>query len=515
MLKRLTLVLALVLVAGITCAAYAEVQNVKVSGDITVIGAIRNLELRQDAGANLAGVGSTGTTHADDFMATITRITISADHTDNVSTVVRLLNERYWGREVENLDNNNDNNTEIDLDLAYVTLKEFLYSPLTLTVGRQELHFGNDMIIGDPDTNNRVSSASPFSSLIANPTINRPNADLSARKSFDALRATLNYDPVVIDIVGAKIDESLLNQDDDVTLYGVNVGYDVNKKLKLEGYWWQKNLGRKSNTLPTGVGQTENKVRTTNVIGLRASGEPIDALTYSLEGAFQFGRYNYNDYSPYIMDIAAINADAVGIGTATPTVSLRAWAFEAFVNYEFKKIKYTPAVGACYAYFSGDSTPLDSSLTGSGDQRRTGWDPMFENQKFGDLHNALFNQTNQHIVGLKASLKPFQDVTVKGEAYGYWLAKRMADDTEAYIAGATLRTVARPAQLLTVTKEGFIGSEYDLNITYDYTEDVQFNLMTGMFLPGNLFSSGSDETLGLAKADNMASEVIGSMKVTF
>ena len=36
MSKRLILILALAFVVGITCAAYAEVQNVKVSGDITV-----------------------------------------------------------------------------------------------------------------------------------------------------------------------------------------------------------------------------------------------------------------------------------------------------------------------------------------------------------------------------------------------------------------------------------------------------------------------------------------------
>ena len=42
---------------------------------------------------------------------------------------------------------------EIALDLANVRLKEFLYAPLDLTIGRQELHYGNDFIMGDPDTN--------------------------------------------------------------------------------------------------------------------------------------------------------------------------------------------------------------------------------------------------------------------------------------------------------------------------------------------------------------------------
>jgi hypothetical protein len=526
---------------------------VKVSGDIEVIGAVRNLDLLQKAGAGAPAAQIGYTSHADDFLATITRVTISADLTDNVSTVVRLLNERYWGNETENTGAVNGNNNDITLDLAYVTLKEFLYSPLTMTIGRQELHFGNDMIIGDPDTNNRVTPNSPFGGTFAALQTNRPNADLSARKSFDAIRSTLNYDPVVIDMVYAKVREGALNQSDDINLLGVNAGWDVSKKLKVEGYFWTKQLKRKSNTNtfnPTGIvglTQPENKERYTNVIGAKISGEPIDALTYSVEGAFQFGRYNGNDYSSYYLDpgLAAlsgtgavpINPDAnlPGLGSGaplvaptvfgSPTVTLRAWAIEAFLNYEFKKVKYTPAVGACYAYFSGDDTPLGyvTDPGGTHTQRRTGWDPMFENQKFGDIHNALFNQTNQHIVGLNGSLKPFQDVKVKGEAYAYFLAKAGYDTFNAiYVDGTAatpaLTSVARPGQLVNTTKNAFLGTEYDLTLTYDYTEDVQFNVLGALFLPGNVFSSGGNPTgvaFNISKADNACSEVIGSMKVTF
>jgi hypothetical protein len=52
----------------------------------------------------------------------------------------------------------------------------------------------------------------------------------------------------------------------------------------------------------------------------------------------------------------------------------------------------------------------------------------------------------------------------------------------------------------------FAGQEIDLTGTYDYTEDVQFKLLAGIFLPGSSFTRNSDAT---------ASEVIGSMKVTF
>jgi hypothetical protein len=111
-------------------------------------------------------------------------------------------------------------------------------------------------------------------------------------------------------------------------------------------------------------------------------------------------------------------------------------------------------------------------------------------------------------------MKPFQDVTLKSEVYSYWLAKAGTDDMVFGFAGMT--SVARPGQLLNTTKRAHLGYETDLTLTYDYTEDVQFNLLGGLFLPGNVFSSG---VLGgassMQKSNNAASEVIGSMKVTF
>ncbi|MCX5703738.1 MAG: hypothetical protein NT066_04525, partial [Candidatus Omnitrophica bacterium] len=149
MSKRLILILALAFVLGLSLAAYAEVQNVKVSGDINIWGIARdNIDLGKERPTSGAPAPNALITHSDkerDVLSAV-RIKIDADLTDNVATTVRLINERTW-------DNEGVNNTDIDLDLAYATLKEFLYSPLTLTLGRQELHFGNDMIVGDPDTN--------------------------------------------------------------------------------------------------------------------------------------------------------------------------------------------------------------------------------------------------------------------------------------------------------------------------------------------------------------------------
>ena len=465
MSKRLILILVLAFVVGITAAAFAEVQNVKVSGDLTVYAVDKNQ-------FGLENSYHGGTLRNKSFLASVARIKVDADLTDNVMATVRLLNERYWGSETENVSTTtNDANSNISLDLAYATLKEFLYSPLTLTVGRQELHFGNDMIIGDAYTNQLTSTASPF--------YGRDNT-LSARKSFDAMKATLNYDPLVLDIVGAKITESVLNNNDDKDLYGVNAAYKLDKNTTVEGYYWVKNTQKKAFTT-SGIGHSKGDM--VNVIGahignVNNSNEKV-SLTSSLEAAYQFGKYNDG------------SNDAIS--------SRRAYAGEAAVTAGFKKVKYTPAVTLLAAYFSGKKDP---SATVEKDKNYKGWDPMFENQTFGDIANQLVTQTNARLIGVIGTMKPMEDVIIKGEYYAFWFDQK-------YPAGTTILNTS-----YNMANKRFAGQELDLTATYNYTEDVQFALLGGMFLPGSAFAKGTSASPSSGN-HNVATEVVGSMKVIF
>lgn len=472
MSKRLILILALLFVAGLTCAAYAEVQNVKVSGDLNAMAVSRRMTLKDHKRV------TTGSNASSSFLASIARVKIDADLTDNVMTTVRLLNERYWGSETENAGTSGVN-TNIVLDLANVTLKEFLYSPLTLTVGRQEFHFGNDMIIGDYNTNNQASAASPFGG-----TANDP--DLSARKAFDGVRATLNYDPLIIDAIYAKVTEGAKNvMNDDVSLYGVNAGYNIgnlkyaNNSL-AEAYWFTKHSGRKA-----GINNTTNKADIVNTVGARISTQPIENLTYQLEAALQFGRFV---------------PPTTGLYTATPqNAARRSWALETSLNYLFKQVMTTPSATLGYAYFEGEKDNYNTSMH----KHYQGWDPMYENQKFGDIFNALFDQTNLHIAYLGLSAKPIDDVTLKGQYYAYWWDKPFTDGGTLGYAGLA---GDRRGDTLAMTGNRFAGQEMDATITYDYTEDVQFSLLGGLYVPGDAFTKANKSN---------ATEVIGSMKVTF
>ena len=437
--KRLIVVLALALLVGLTfSAAYAEVQNVKVSGDINILGVLRN-------NFDLANpVTATGVTQKENdkgrFFATQTRVRIDADLTDNVIATVRLINERNWTSET-------NSSTDIDLDLAYVTLKEFLYSPLTLIVGRQELKFGNQLIIG---SNGTYTAA----------TINGLPSDLSERTSFDALRAILNYDPLVINVVYAKASNNNVNTSDDTDLFGVNTSFDLNKKINLQGYIWD----RKDKSTAV-VNSKKDDIYT---VGALITIAPIESLKTSLEAAWQFGKNRV--------------ATATGV-----TTKRNAFAIQARADYGFGKVKFTPAIGGSYTYLSGDG-------------KDAGWNQMYYNQNLGNIAYAILPFSNMHVFNLKGSVKPMEDVTLSA-LYGYY---KLANTVSTITSGKFDSNGATYLNATALSGKSNLGQEVDITATYDYTEDVQLGLTMGCFAPGDAFHN-----------DRMATQAVASMKVTF
>lgn len=466
------LILALVAVGAIALVAgpaFAAVQNVKVSGDVEIMPLLRNSFNLQKAQED----------NEESGILSFLRLRVDADLTDNVSVTTRLLNERVWGLE----DNaatpaaTNEANTDIGLDLAYVTLKEFLYSPLTLTIGRQELHMGSEMIVGDPDTNNAVSTASGLSGVAP---------DLSKRKSFDAFRATLDYSPLVVDMIYAKIKETssksvadILKQKDDTDLWGIDASYDLGDKYSsvLEGYFYQKLIQRgafASATVP-------KKSDTVDVIGGRVTMKPAENLSASLEGAYQFGKRNPNT-------------------AVSETQKRRAYALEGGMTLGMPKVRYTPTITLLAAYFSGEPN-------NDGTDTYKQWDPMYENQAYGDIANTLLNQSNIKLVGLIGTARLTDDIMAKLAYNAYWWAKQYNTN-----GGSTINTIttARGDSVYIKNKGSFVGQELDANITYDYTEDVQFGLTAGAFFPSSIFT-----TQGGVSTDHIASQLLASMMVKF
>jgi len=447
--KRLILVLALALLVGLTfSAAYAEIQNVKVSGDIVASGVARNH-------FNLVNTGGQGTGGADksilkqNFLMSQVRVRVDADLTDNVMATVRLINERIWNGQNDTAASGSG---DINLDLAYVTLKEFLYSPLSLTIGRQEISFGNGLIIGNAKVPGNATSI---------PT------DLTERKAFDAIRATLDYNPLVVDLVYAQVKQANSVDRNTVSLAGVNVNYALDKKNNVSAYYWLKR--NNNNAILT------SRPDELSTIGALISSNPIENLVASLEAAYQFGK----------------NTET------TNQKKHQAWALQAMADYTFAKVKTTPKIGASYTYLSGNTTSPN-------DRSNAGWDPMFYDQKLNNIVYTLLPFSNMNAFNLKGSMKPVDDVTVS-LVFGYYgvAQKNSAAFTvpHTYDGGATYYGTGTG----TYTGKTHLGDALDATITYDYTEDVQFGLTGGYFRPGDALTSDTAN----------AQQIIGSMKVVF
>lgn len=454
-------VLAMVLVA---VPAFASVQNIKVSGDISSTYVNRH---QFDLGTVEAGASE------QDFFITQVQLRVDADLTDKVSTTVQLLNERAWGLE----DGNSsiaDNDAEIDLDLAYVTIKEMLYSPLTVVVGRQAFGYGNSFIVDSRGPNNRVAEGG----------LDAVAEDLNKRSGKDAIRAILDYNPLTIDILYSKIDAGGLtgtgasdidDKDDDIDLYGVNANFKLGDERDsvIEGYLWSR--VNRSGLYNAGVHHEKTDV--IYLPGVHVQTNLLDGLMVSAEAAMQLGT----------------DTTSAGI-TAGDAAKRKASAWQLLSSYAlpFEQTKaYSPVMQNTLTWTSGEENP------GAPGRKNTAWDPFYENQAGGKIYNTLFDNTNCFTMATKGSFKPIEDLTASLELSNLWLVKQL-NLTSGKDLTYTPGGFRQPDSNTSITSAAMyednkhLGSELDLGLSYAYTEDVTVGATLGWFMPGDFFAAGTD-----------------------
>jgi hypothetical protein len=473
--------------AGLVLASvpsFAEVQNVKVGGDVTVRAFHReNLDLNEEgcgAGAcqtaDTSGAGGTALETEDDFFQMTTGVNIGADLTENVSTFVRLVNERDWNQD-------GAATGDFDLSQAYITLKELFYSPLTLRVGTQPIVWGRGFIIGSSMLYNTLSGIGGSNDRHASITANE-YTDFTA---FDAVRGTLDLSgisaslPLTADLIYIKQDENATGDADDRNIWGVNLGTRMDSmNTEVETYFV---MLRDKN----GVAPNLDKDGTLYTIGVRGSLQPVEGASLYGELAHQFGEHT----TPY-------DSSAVLTGE-----SQQAWAVNLGGDVG---IGEAGKVGGEWIYYTGHE---------AGGAAQMGWQPIapsyfptllrsFQTASTGvglypnDQTGTTSAFTNQHELALYGSLKPIEDLTV-------------APRISWFFADQEITPVVSPAGTTIPKRKRFIGTEIDTWITYNYTDDVQLGLTHGVFFPGNVFKHASIATSGRSTAQ----QVVASVSVKF
>lgn len=445
MKKRM--LLALLLVAFMAVPAFAAVQNVKVGAYIDSTYLFRE---NFDFGVETAG---------DEYQSlffTQTQVRIDADLTEKVAATIALINERVWES------SQTAASTDVDLNLAYLTLREIFGSNATIMIGRmgEGWRYGNGFVWDATGANNVAPGDSGLSTVAR---------DLTRQTALDGVRAIFDLNPLTVDLVFAVIgagDTDLDNNETDNYVYGTNVNYQLNdeRNTEVEGYFWYR--VDKS----TKLGGEGRKADILKIIGARFSTNPLDGLNIQGEAAVQGGN-----------DVIATNNNR----------TRRAYGLQAIVNYQLPVMQeYNPVAQYVYTKVSGDSDPTTDT-----DEESTGWDPFFEGQAGGKIYNAIFDLTNAHIHTGSLSFNPMQDLTATLSATLLWLEAPLHGTGAGDIGTLAIRQPDATALLSLDAEAGetYLGKEFDFDLVYDYTEDVQFGLSYGWFFPGTVFAlSNSD-----------------------
>ncbi len=448
--------------------AFAEVQNVKISGDITARAFMRkNLDLHDEhqktgAGADASGAGSTPL-EGENFFMTTTGINIGADLTENVSAFVRLANERDW-----NVTATPAATSDVAISQSYITLKELFYSPLTVRIGRQPITWGRGFVLGNyliPGTVYRANDL--HSSITAN--------EFTDFTAFDAIRATLDLSnvggmslPLMLDTVYIKLNENSPSIGDDVNLMGFNLGTKFNS-MSSEAELYYLNKRDKSGG---GAGSNTNKDGSVSTLGIRGSTKPMESAYAWGELAYQFGQ---NAVDPSASTL-------VGEGH-------QAWAFDLGLEYTLANVPTTPKLGWEWEFWSGKNS----------DNGVAGWDPIargyyttalrefqtggttlgfYPTDQVGDTGAS----TNQSQMGWYVTLKPIEDLSITPRLTFFWQdigAVPVSTDTGTRTGG---------------DRRHFAGTEWDTNMVYNYTDDVQFGVLYALFSPGSIYRTPNDST---------------------
>src|SRR6266550_9086963 len=209
----------------------------------------------------------------------------------------------------------------IDLHQAYLTIGNHKEFPLSLKVGRQELIYGDERLVGAYAWNN-------------------------IGRVFDAAKIRWQNEWFGVDIFSSRVvipEDDRFNVDNDYDWFsGFYASSGKVPKNTLEFYFLARNSSQKAISAEPSPQFAQPSARDIYTVGLRLKSKPGEFRNwdYTIESAGQFGSFR---------DRRA--------GAPNTRLDHEAWMLVAQGGYTFADSWGTPRLGLEYAYGSGDSNP--------------------------------------------------------------------------------------------------------------------------------------------------------------
>ena len=343
-----------------TVAAFAAVENVKVSGDVTVLGVERS---NFNLGSNIPDflLGKSEVAKDVSVIASVTNLRFNADLTQDIAATVTMTDERIWGMNADS----------IYASEAYVTFKKFFTSPLTIKVGLQPVRLGDGILLGDFNgPTNEFSTGAFHTGLID---------DLSQRKNPEGVVADYDFSewvPLKLTSGYLKVNEGDAAKNDDINVYFANLAY-MYKDIPIVEVFYVGKKTQKQTTLATpGLNSSDalDSPKGVDNVGARLILSPMKDLVFLFNGIYQ-------------------HPDR---GDAYPDSRLKtAWLVSRAAQYSFTKVPWSPVFSVDF----GIATDR--------------WNTMYEDVSCASITNAIIADTDGIVAGATLSARPTTDLGVK------------------------------------------------------------------------------------------------------
>ncbi len=360
---------------------------------------------------------------------------------------------------------NPQNDAGVDLRQGWFELGDTNRFPLTIKVGRQELSYGDERLVGVFDWDN-------------------------IGRTFEAAKVHYEKETYWVDFFTSRViipDDNNFNQPNWFEWFsGVYISSSTfYPKVDSQLYFFADNASQKSGTVK-GTGVNGSSPRDIYTLGGRIKSQPGKFNQWDFEGeaAGQLGDCQYPAGTPGVVNGQRLRHEA--------------WAVHVAGGYTFTNVTWKPRLGLEYNFATGDSNP--------GDQKHGTFVNLFPtNHKFYGFMD-FFSWQNLHDASGSASAVPFKNFSVRLDYHAFWLAT-----PSDFFYQVNQQPRATGGYGLNPGAGSFVGQEVDLVASYKLKNWAAFEAGAGRFFTGS-YVKDSLQALGGAKD---ATWVYAQAKITF